>query len=339
MSKTRETSRVATSKQRTKITPSTKKKDITIAEGFRTFIKTKETENKSQTTINAYHDTIKNFYFFIGHETLVKDINEETIQDWIAELKLRTLRDGSPIKATSINHNIRNIRAILYFLMSRKHLEHFEIRQLTTQEPEPKAWSKQEAEKLLRRPQGNDFGEWRTHCIATMICGTGIRSGSIRAILMQDLDLHNNTLILRHTKNNKLQVLNIPPTLAKTLKTYIEIWRDDAADEDYLFPNRYNEELTKNAIIQSFARYARNRGINNTSLHSGRHYFGLNFILSGGDALSLQHILGHSDLSTTKKYVALNHENIKPQFLLHNPLEQLTSAKSRKQVVKNSRKN
>jgi len=70
MNKKRETSRVATSKQRKRITPSTKKKNITIAEGFRTFIKTKETENKSQTTINAYHDTIKNFYFFIGPETL-----------------------------------------------------------------------------------------------------------------------------------------------------------------------------------------------------------------------------------------------------------------------------
>ena len=192
-------------------------------------------------------------------------------------------------------------------------------------------------ELLLEKPKTDDFGEWRNHAVATLICGTGLRSGTIRRILMEDIDLENNTLFLRHTKNNKLQIVNIPPYASKIIKKYIEYWRHETTDADFLFCNRFNEQLTKNAIAQSFSRYAKARDVKNTSLHSGRHYFGLNYILSGGNPLELQHILGHSDLAITKRYVALNHENIKPNFLLHNPLENLMSGATRTSIKKANR--
>ncbi|MCL2662182.1 MAG: site-specific integrase [Oscillospiraceae bacterium] len=167
---------------------------------------------------------------------------------------------------------------------------------------------------------------------------TGIRASSVRHIRMQDLNLRNNTLYLQHTKNNKLQILNVPPTLAEALKDYIADYRDDAEPTEYLFPNGQNKQLTKDALVLSFGRFCKKRGTTRTSLHQLRHYFGLNYILNGGDSFTLQTILGHSSQAITKKYVSLNHENIKPHFLMYNPLENIKKRSTRKQSITKSKK-
>jgi hypothetical protein len=84
---------------------------------------------------------------------------------------------------------------------------------------------------------------------------------------MKDINLRNNTLYLQHTKNNKLQILNVPPTLAEALKDYIADYRSDAEPTEYLFPNGQNKQLTKDALVLSFGRFCKKRGTTRTTNH------------------------------------------------------------------------
>lgn len=57
------------------------------------------------------------------------------------------------------------------------------------------------------------------------------------------------------------------------------------------------------------------------SSHTWRHTFAKNYLLNGGDVFSLQKIMGHADLETTRGYLSLNNEEIKLQHARYNPLD------------------
>ena len=57
------------------------------------------------------------------------------------------------------------------------------------------------------------------------------------------------------------------------------------------------------------------------SCHTWRHTFAKNYLLNGGDIFSLQKILGHADIVTTKNYLHLNEKEVKLQHAKYNPLD------------------
>src|SRR5437868_11183601 len=59
------------------------------------------------------------------------------------------------------------------------------------------------------------------------------------------------------------------------------------------------------------------------AFHGFRRAFARGFIKNGGDVFSLQHILGHSNIETTKLYVDLNPEELKEIHLKHSILSRL----------------
>ncbi len=57
------------------------------------------------------------------------------------------------------------------------------------------------------------------------------------------------------------------------------------------------------------------------SAHTWRHTFAKFFLLNGGDIFSLQKILGHEDIESTRIYIELTKEEIRLQNDKYNPLD------------------
>jgi site-specific recombinase XerD len=51
-----------------------------------------------------------------------------------------------------------------------------------------------------------------------------------------------------------------------------------------------------------------------------RHSFALNFLRNGGNVFALQRIMGHSDLSMTRRYIALTESDIQGQHEVASPV-------------------
>lgn len=60
------------------------------------------------------------------------------------------------------------------------------------------------------------------------------------------------------------------------------------------------------------------------SPHTFRHTFAKLFILNGGDAFSLQAILGHSTLDMVRHYVNLFSSDVQEQHKKYSPIENLS---------------
>ena len=311
---------------------------VLLKDVFDDFIAEKNARNLEEVSITGYRNSFKKFKKFINDEysdceTLkCSAVKISVIHNWIVSMK------DEGIKITTINHHLRNARAFLYWCMNeeRNYIKpSFGVELLRGQEETLKTFTESEQLALLEKPHRKaKFPEWRTWAIVNWVLDNGNRASTICNIKIQDIDFSNRGVLLNRTKNKKPQIIPISSTLEKVLKEYIKIWRWNAKQEDYLFPNVGNEQLTRNALRISFARYCKDRGVEKTSIHGLRHSFAKGWIVNNGNSLKLQKMLGHSTLDMTRKYVNLFNEDLKEDFDNHSPLSNLKKGTSRTQTVK-----
>ena len=100
--------------------------------------------------------------------------------------------------------------------------------------------------------------------------------------------------------------------------------------EDYLFCNQYGEMLSENALRLAIGRYNNSRGVQKTSIHLFRHTFARKYLVDcGGDAFTLQKLMGHSTLKMTKHYCAIFDSDISKNYDRFSPLAQLSKPKEK----------
>ena len=144
---------------------------------------------------------------------------------------------------------------------------------------------------------------------------TGMRIGECCALMVEDINLNDNTISVNKTvargKNGK-NVFNAPKTSAGKRTLFIN---DDVADflkviigdktTGLLFVSSNNNLVTTNQVNYSYAAAMKAHEIvdktvcGKVDLHSLRHTYATRCIESGMPAKVLQKILGHSDINMT----------------------------------------
>jgi integrase/recombinase XerD len=78
-------------------------------------------------------------------------------------------------------------------------------------------------------------------------------------------------------------------------------------DSPWVFPNDIGGRLGSKTTQQHIHRYGQEAGIKGVrvSPHTLRHTYALNFVRAGGDPFTLQKILGHTSLDTSRRYCEL----------------------------------
>ena len=72
-----------------------------------------------------------------------------------------------------------------------------------------------------------------------------------------------------------------------------------------MFCNAFGQQLVKSTCYHMLYEYNKRRGVNTTGIHRYRHTFAKQWILNGGNVVSLSKILGHSSLQITQNYINL----------------------------------
>jgi len=311
-----------------------RKEDFYTRAAFSMFIKEKEALGLTQDTLKSYNVTFEKFEDYFGDTVeRVGDITSSLFIDWTNAMR----NDG--LAAATINHHLGGIRPFIYWCMEdiRQYVPYFKIRLIKRQEEKPKDYTVEEVKKLLNKPDRKaKFTDWRSWTIACFIIGTGARSSTILNIQMQDIDLKEAKVFYRHTKNKRLQTANMPPRLVKTLSDYINTWRHNAEQDDYLFCSISNKLMGRHSLKAAFAKYAKERGVDKSSLHGLRHTFAREWYLNGGDVVQLSKVLGHSTIHMSEHYMNVYADSAKDKFVQCNPLENLSRARenARKTVTR-----
>lgn len=163
------------------------------------------------------------------------------------------------------------------------------------------------------------------------LISTGNRLSTVTNLKIKDLDLDNQLMTLRHTKNRTQQIIPLASSMCKILRAYLQ-YRGGSSD-DYLFPSINNIKLTKSTIISAIKIYNLSRGISMFSIHAFRRYFAKQCVLNGMDTFTLQRLGGWKNLEVVNNYIKIyatdikNYDNVNPLEVLYSKTEKQLKCK------------
>ena len=136
-------------------------------------------------------------------------------------------------KPQTVNHYLRAYGVFSNWLMEQGMIEPFKVRAVKEQEPPLKIYTEEEIAKLIKKPTHKDtFNIWRSWAATCFVMATGARAGTLLEMRVSDLNLKEQEVIYRHSKNKKAVVIPICDKLKRVLMDYLT----EFELTDYLFP-------------------------------------------------------------------------------------------------------
>jgi len=179
--------------------------------------------------------------------------------------------------------------------------------------------SLEDVSALLAICKGHTKYDKRDQAIILTLIDTGIRAGELMALTIPDVNLMTGEILIRHGKSKRPRAVFAGQRTRKALRSYIRARRDD----DYVFLSRLGERFNITGLRAVIKRRAREAGIKAPSLHSFRRAFAINCLRAGMDVFSLQRLMGHTDLSVLRRYLAQSTADLSRAHRAASPADNL----------------
>jgi site-specific recombinase XerD len=136
-----------------------------------------------------------------------------------------------------------------------------------------------------------------------------MRLNEVLSLHREEIDLDNLLITVRNGKGGRQRVVPFSLGLRRTLYNHM---RQNIARTPLVLYAADGSKMMQNNVRRDFARICHRVGFKGVKggYHVLRHTFAVNYIRNGGDVFRLQRILGHSDLSMTRRYVDLQTDDL-----------------------------
>lgn len=297
-------------------------KSITFEEGCNKYLEYCRQRNLRQGTINHYRQSYVQFFKFFDPDTPIEEIDEDAYKRYV--LHLRSTLDND----VSISSYLRDFITTMHYLMNEGCLPHFKMQSIKVDKSHIETYNDNELQLLLKKPNLKkcSFTEYQCWVMTNFLFSTAVRQRSLMNIKVKDIDFDNNVVYVNVTKNRKPLIVPLNQTMINILIEYLK-YRQHKSDEDYLFCNVFGQQLVKSTCYHKLYEYNKKRGVEKTGIHRYRHTFAKQWILSGGNVVSLSQLLGHSSLEITQNYIHLLVSDVAKQVDEFNVLDRFYSRK------------
>ena len=233
-----------------------------------------------------------------------------------------------PIRVTTINNYIRNLRAFFNWLdiecVTKKNPMK-KIRQLKTNRKAKEFISDEDFKRLISCLDKSYYSEHRDFAMIMLMIDTGMRLGECSCLLLEDMNLAKRQIALRAeiTKGRKDRMVYFSPKTERIMRRWIQ-YKDRYSETDYLFPTRNNtgDHIQVSNFETNFKHYLKRVGLDeNISPHCLRNNFAKRCLMNGMDIYTLSRILGHSSVSVTEQaYLDLTDEDLGKRYQHYSPV-------------------
>jgi len=247
---------------------------------------------------------LDHFERLTGHRKHVEAITRGDIDDYkIGRQQEQSLRHKRLITPPTINFELSTVRTFFYYLINE--------RSVKTDNPcarfkhlrdaknkagrQPPTYSQAQLDALFIHTD-----QFEKVVFATLLL-TGLRKRELYFLTWRDVDLTSATLRVSgegktgfSPKDYEERVIPLPPDL-------VELLSGLPRRADWVFPNRNGNRL--NHLLRRLQTIATRAGVAGATLHKFRHTYGTRLLERGADIVTVQKLMGHSDLKTTEKYL------------------------------------
>ena len=262
----------------------------------------------SDKTKESYQNDLEVYKEFLKRQNIsrVEHITSDHIKDF--------LKERNEEETTTIAHNLTVIKNFHSYLLKEKivkdNVSEF-IERPKLRKALPKTLSIEDVDKLLDIQLNTPF-DYRNKAMLELMYGCGLRVSELVGLEINDID-QTNCLIRILGKGSKERDIPVGEYALYYLKEYLKV-REDLLKEkscNKLFLNNHGLGMTRQGFFKNLKQLLKEKGLNSeVSPHTLRHSFATHLINRGADLRSIQEMLGHSDISTTKIYTRVSDEKV-----------------------------
>ena len=281
-------------------------KDLVLE--FTNFLKFKK--GLSANTISAYESDITQFLEFTGENI----INNDLIELFITS-ELNNKSDNSKIrKISSINQYID------WFNLDNKEYQ-IVIEKVSLKKGSylPETISISDVNRLINIYDHTNYMNSRNLTLIDFMYSTACRVSELCDVRVSDLDFEEDFVKL-FGKGSKQRIVPIGSELKINLSKYLKFRDELNTQEPYLFLSKNMNQLDRSAIFRIIKKSAT---LSDNALsvhpHTLRHSAATHMLEAGCDLRTLQELLGHTSVSTTKIYTKLTKEFLVEIFKESHP--------------------
>ncbi|WP_300709362.1 tyrosine recombinase [uncultured Brachyspira sp.] len=256
----------------------------------------------------SYQYDLKTYCQFLINKG-IKDVQMIKDTDIKEFLKARNIEES-----TTIAHNLTVIKNFHIYLL-KENLVDTDVSEFI-ERPKlkkalPKTLSVEEIERLLDINLLTPF-DYRNKAMLELMYGCGLRVSELVNLENNDLDMIN-CLIRITGKGNKDRIIPIGEYSIYYLKEYLKV-REKLLKRkvcNKLFLNNHGQGISRQGFFKILKEILLKKNLNSdVSPHTLRHSFATHLINRGADLRSIQEMLGHTDISTTKIYTRVSDEKV-----------------------------
>lgn len=262
---------------------------------------------KSRLTIQAYTSDLRQFFIWLQETdfttTNIERITRGHIEDYLAHLSEK----GNT--GTTRARKLISLQVFFSFLVEQNMIPHSPAEKVKRPKRE------QKSKHFLRPDEYNHLlaeaaGDPRDYCIFQLFLQTGIRVSELIALTLSDIDLQQKTITI-HGKGSKERTIPLEKKSFQALQLYLKHRLDGA--ESHLFLNYKGEGLSIRGVRKVVDKYLKRAGITkHISCHGLRRTCLTNKAARNMNAFAIQKLAGHARMETTKIYVQLGTEDLRP---------------------------
>ncbi len=184
--------------------------------------------------------------------------------------------------------------------------------------------------KLLELPDRGTFTGLRDYALILLTLDTGIRPGEALSLLPSDVNIRSREVCVQAevAKTRTRRTLPISPATAKAISKLLSVRHPEWEENVPVFCSQDGTKMSRQSWYHRVKEYSKHLGVH-IRPYDLRHAFALSYLRNGGNTLSLQRILGHTDLTMTKRYVALTQDDLKEQHAHASPVNKLVPERKR----------
>jgi len=277
----------------------------------------------SNKTKESYANDLKIYQKYLNkahcNNFKVEEITEKDIESF---LKYQiNLND----KTTTIAHKLTTIKSFHSYLLREKIVTKdvaLTIKRPKLKKSLPKTLSLEEVNILLDINLTTAY-DYRNKAMLELIYATGLRVSELTNLTVNNIDF-TNCIIRLVGKGNKERIIPIGEYSIYYLSLYLEQrnYLLKKTNDEALFLNNHGRKITRQGFFKILKNLLQEKGLNkNISPHTLRHSFATHLLNSGADLRSIQEMLGHSNIATTKIYTHKSDEIVTNDYIEYHPRE------------------
>jgi site-specific recombinase XerD len=282
-----------------------------------------ENLNRSDETLKQYKKELNAFHKFLKEKSITKPADIDAIHIDLYQNSL--IKKGNSPSSRAKKSSV--LKSFFKYLYSRKYmktnptdaLDPIKIKDVDQKKRE--VLTIDESLRLIDRMTKNSIPsqKLRNRCILHIFLFCGLRVSELVDLKFDDVDFKNKTIYVRG-KGGKIR--EVPLFDGQMMTDLKDLKKEKGKYQEYLFTRKNSDEpITTRGMHDLIKRHVEKARINkNIGCHSLRRTAASNLLASGVNLRHIQIYLGHSDISTTMRYLNPDKEEVKQDIRNKNIL-------------------